>query len=218
MKAFVTSLAILLLAQAARAEDIQMKLPAPRLESAVSIEAALHRRRSIRAYADAPLGLADLAQLLWAAQGVTAANGFRTAPSAGALYPLEVYVFAGNVVDLPAGIYKYHPQGHTLSRIVEGDRRRELMHVALEQSSLRDAAAVILIAAVYERTTAKYGTRGLRYVHMEAGHAAQNVYLQAVSLNLGTVAIGAFDDTGVKRVAHLSEHEQPLYLLPIGRE
>lgn len=218
MKAFVTSLAILLLAQAARAEDIQMKLPAPRLESAVSIEAALHRRRSIRAYADASLGLADLAQLLWAAQGVTAANGFRTAPSAGALYPLEVYVFAGNVVDLPAGIYKYHPQGHTLSRVVEGDRRRELMHVALEQSSLRDAAAVILIAAVYERTTAKYGARGLRYVHMEAGHAAQNVYLQAISLDLGTVAIGAFDDAGVKRVAHLSEHEQPLYLLPIGRE
>ena len=92
------------------------------------------------------------------------------------------------------------------------------MQVALEQPSLRDAAAVILIAAVYERTTAKYGTRGTRYVHMEAGHAAQNVYLQAVALDLGTVAIGAFDDAGVKRVAHLSTHEQPLSLLPIGRE
>jgi SagB-type dehydrogenase family enzyme len=218
MKTRLAILAILLLAQSARIEGFQMKLPAPRLESSVSIEAVLHKRRSIREYADAPLVLADLAQLLWAAQGVTAANGFRTAPSAGALYPLEVYVLAGNVVDLPAGIYKYHPQGHTLDRVIEGDRRRELMHVALEQSSLHDAAAVILIDAVYERTTAKYGARGMRYVHMEAGHAAQNVYLQAVSLDLGTVAIGAFDDAGVKRVAHLSEHEQPLYLLPIGRE
>jgi len=218
MKTRIVILAMLLLAQAARAEDMQMKLPAPRLESAVSIETALHRRRSMRAYADAPLLLVDLAQLLWAAQGVTAANGFRTAPSAGALYPLEVYVLAGNVRDLAAGIYKYHPQGHTLSRVVEGDRRRELMQVALEQSALHDAAAVMLIAAVYERTTAKYGVRGLRYVHMEAGHAAQNVYLQAVALDLGMVAIGAFDDAGVKRVVHLREQEQPLYLLPIGRE
>jgi SagB-type dehydrogenase family enzyme len=218
MKARIAILVVFLLAQSARIEGSQMKLPAPRLESSVSIETALRQRRSIREYAKASLGLADLAQLLWAAQGVTTANGFRTAPSAGALYPLEVYVFAGNVADLPAGIYKYHPQGHTLDRVVEGDRRRELMHVALEQSSLRDAAAVLLIAAVYERTTAKYGARGVRYVHMEAGHAAQNVYLQAVSLDLGAVALGAFDDAGVKRVAHLSEHEQPLYLLPIGRE
>lgn len=218
MKARTPILAILFLAQSASIEGVQMKLPTPRLESSVSIEAALHERRSIREYADAPLALAGLAQLLWAAQGVTAVNGFRTAPSAGALYPLAVYVLVGNVVDLPAGIYQYHPQGHTLSRIVEGDKRKELMHVALEQSALRDAAAVILIAAVYERTTAKYGTRGVRYVYMEAGHAAQNVYLQAISLDLGVVAIGAFDDAGVKRVAHLSEREQPLYLLPIGRE
>jgi len=199
-------------------ESIPMKLPTPRLDGQVSIETAVRARRSLREYTEAPITLADLSQVLWAAQGVTAAGGFRTAPSAGALYPLEVYVFAGNVGDLPAGIYKYHPCGHTLSRVAVGDARRALRQVALDQFSTNDAAAVILLAAVYERTTAKYGSRGIRYVHLEAGHAAQNVYLQAVALRLGTVAIGAFDDEGVKRVAQLSAHEQPLYLLPLGRK
>ncbi len=194
-----------------------MKLPAPRQESQISVERALRERRSIREYTNAPITLAEVSQLLWAAQGITAAGGLRTAPSAGALYPLEVYVLAGNVGDLPAGIYKYAPHAHTLKQIVEGDKRRELRHVALDQFCVQEAAAVIIISAVYERTTVKYGGRGLRYVHMEAGHAAQNVYLQAVALQLGTVAVGAFDDEGVKKVGHLLEQEQPLYLLPIGR-
>jgi SagB-type dehydrogenase family enzyme len=195
-----------------------MLLPPPHFESQVSVESALRARRSHREYTDGPLSLTELAQLLWAAQGVTSSEGFRTAPSAGALYPLEVYVLAGNVIDLVTGIYHYTPHSHTLTRVVDGDHRRALMQAALYQSSILDAPAVIIIAAVYERTTAKYGARGERYVHMEAGHAAQNVYLQAVALGLGTVVLGAFADKEVKRVLHLHEHEQPLYLLPIGRK
>lgn len=199
-------------------EGFLMRLPMPRQESHTSIETALRERRSIREYADASILLVDLSQLLWAAQGVTAVGNARTAPSAGALYPLEVYVLAGNVADLPAGIYHYRSREHTLARTIEGDKRNALMHAAFGQLFVQDAAAVIIIAAVYERTIAKYGTRGLRYVHMEAGHAAQNISLQAVALQLGTVPVGAFADEAVKQVVQLNEYEQPLYLLPIGRK
>ena len=163
-----------------------------------------------------PLTFTDLSQILWAAQGVTDDTGLRTTPSAGALYPLEVYVIVGDVAELTQGVYHYQPRGHTLQRVAAGDKRAALMQAALGQSCIAQAAAVLLVAAVYERTTAKYGTRGTRYVHMEAGHAAQNVYLQAVSLQLGTVAVGAFDDKKVKAVVALREEEQPLYLLPLG--
>jgi len=190
----------------------------PRFESTVSIETALRTRRSQREYAEGPIALAEVAQLLWAAQGKTTTEGFRTAPSAGALFPLEVYVLAGNVTDLAAGIYQYAPHSHTLRRVVDGDHRRSLMQAALNQSSITNAPVVLIIAAVYERTIAKYGARGERYVHMEAGHAAQNVYLQAVALDVGTVVLGAFVDNEVKRVLHLPDREQPLYLLPIGRK
>jgi SagB-type dehydrogenase family enzyme len=204
MKSTLLLLALVLLRPLAM-ESIHMKLPTPRLDSQVSIETALHERRSFREYTKAPITLADLAQLLWAAQGVTAASGFRTAPSAGALYPLEVYLLAGNVEDLPAGIYRYHPPGHTLSRVAAGDARRALMQVALDQSSLHDAATVILLAAVYERTTAKYGTRGVRYVYMEAGHAAQNVYLQGEGRTLVIVKV---EDSLVSRVQEILQRHR----------
>jgi SagB-type dehydrogenase family enzyme len=200
------------------AENGEILLPAPHVDGRVSTERTLHARRSIREYAPGVLTLTDLSQVLWAAQGVTDTDGFRTAPSAGALYPLEMYVVAGDVAELPQGIYHYRPRGHTLQRIAGGDIRPALMQAALGQPCIAQAAAVLLVAAVYERTTAKYGTRGTRYVHMEAGHAAQNVYLQAVSLQLGTVAVGAFDDKRIKAVAALREDEQPLYLLPLGRK
>jgi SagB-type dehydrogenase family enzyme len=200
------------------AENGERQLPAPQVEGRLSIERALQARRSIREYAPGPLTLTDLSQVLWAAQGITDSDGSRTAPSAGGLYPLEVYVVVGDVAELSPGIYRYRPRGHTLRPIAQGDRRPALMRAALGQPCIVQAAAVLLVAAVYERTTVKYGTRGTRYAHMEAGHAAQNVYLQAVSLQLGTVAVGAFDDQRIKAVVGLREEEQPLYLLPLGHK
>ena len=141
----------------------------------------------------------------------------RTAPSAGALYPIELYLVAGRVDGLAAGIYRYHPKGHELLKVAEGDRRRDLHLAALDQESLRDGAAVVVIAAVYGRTTRKYGERGIRYVHMEVGSIAENIHLQAVSLNIGTVFVGAFDDERVKRVVNMAEGEELLAIMPLGR-
>jgi len=199
-----------------RHESEIIRLPEPTYDSKISIEKALLKRRSVRDYKDEPLTLAEVAQLLWAAQGVTDPRNFRTAPSAGALYPLELYVVAGNVKNLPNGIYRYKPHSHELLRVAQGDKRTELCHAALGQSSVKDAAAVIVFSGVYERTTDKYGARGIQYVHIEIGHSAQNVYLQAVSLNLGTVVIGAFHDNEVKRILSMPAREQPFCIMPVG--
>ena len=195
-----------------------IRLPQPLSDGTMSVERALRERRSMRQYKNQPVTLSDLSQILWAAQGVSGPGGRRTAPSAGALYPLEVSVVAGNVTGLSAGTYSYDPDQHQLTVIAEGDARRSLSRAALDQSSIKNAAAVLVLCAVYERTTVKYGERGIRYVHMEAGHAAQNVSLQAVALNLGTVVIGAFHDDRVRTVLRLSEQEHPLSLMPIGRK
>ena len=194
-----------------------IKLPEPRYDSQVSLESTLQQRRSVRDYLDEPLTLAEVSQLLWAAQGITNPRGFRTAPSAGALYPLELYLIAGRVTDLAKGIYRYQPHKHELVRIAEGNRQNGLASAALGQSPVKDGAVVIVIAAVYERTMRKYGQRGIRYVHIEVGHAAQNVYLQAAALRLGTVFVGAFHDDEVKKVLKLSDEEQPLCIMPVGR-
>jgi len=194
-----------------------IRLPDPARKSDTSVEAAMLARRSVRSYQDNPLTIGEMSQLLWSAQGITSPRGLRTAPSAGALYPLEMYVVAGNVDDLPDGVYKYFPYKHELTGLAEGDKRNELSSAALGQTSVRKAAAVIVISAVYERTTVKYGDRGIQYVHMESGHAAQNVFLQAVPLNIGTVVIGAFYDDAVKKVLKMPESEHPLYIMPVGR-
>ncbi|WP_067053177.1 SagB/ThcOx family dehydrogenase [Methanofollis ethanolicus] len=202
---------------AGESENETVKLPQPQTAGSISVEEALAGRRSVRDYGAAPITLADLGQLLWAAQGVTDVRGYRTAPSAGALYPLEVTVAAGDVADLPAGVYRYVPSGHLLYRLADGDARSALAGAALDQSAIEEATAVIAISGVYGRTTGKYGERGIRYVHMEAGHASQNIYLQAVSLGIGTVSIGAFDDEGVGKVLMMEEDERPLYLMPVGK-
>jgi len=192
-------------------------LPEPRTESEVSLEETLFRRRSIREYADTPLTLPEVSQLLWAAQGETAAWGGRAAPSAGALYPLEVYLVVGLVEGLAPGVYKYSPEGHHLARVREGDVRSELARAAVDQAWVKDGAVDIVIGAVYERTTGKYGDRGIRYVYMEAGHAAQNVCLQATALDLGAVPVGAFFDERVAEIVAIDKGEEPLYIIPLGK-
>lgn len=188
-----------------------LSLPEPRVTGTLSVEEALAKRRSIRSFGEQPLTMAELGQLLWAAQGLTAASGARTAPSAGALYPLEVYAVT------PDGVYRYRPQGHQLVPHVGGDMRSALSAAASNQSSVARAPAVIVIAAVYARTAQKYGeARTPRYVALEAGHAAQNVLLQAVALGLGAVPVGAFDDARVQGVLDLPADQEPLYLIPVG--
>jgi SagB-type dehydrogenase family enzyme len=192
-------------------------LPVPRHDSGVSLEASLRQRSSIRDFSDAALTLGELSQLLWAAQGLTHGDGFRTAPSAGALYPLEVYVVAGRIQDFENGVYKYRHRTHQLTRIIQEDLRPALAAAALEQSCVKEGAALLVFSAVTERTTRKYGQRGIRYVHMEAGHAAQNVFLQAAALGIGAVVVGAFDDAQVHRLMTMPVGEHVLYLMPVGR-
>jgi SagB-type dehydrogenase family enzyme len=165
----------------------------------------------VREFTEDPLNLGELGQLLWAAQGTTHPDGYRTAPSAGALYPLEVYAV------IQEGVYHYDPQGHRLSLHRQGDARSALHAAALQQEPVLEAPVVFVIATVYERTGKKYGVeRGPRYVHLEAGHAAQNLLLQAVALGLGAVPVGAFYDDKVKAILALPADQQPLYLIPVG--
>jgi SagB-type dehydrogenase family enzyme len=196
----------------------RIELPEPRLESHISIEQTLLNRRSLRSYKNQPLTIVEVGQLLWAAQGITEKSlGFRTAPSAGATYPFEVYLVAGEVAGLTAGIYQYDYQHHRLILRREGDFRDELAESALGQSSVANGAINIVLTGIYERTTQRYGDRGIRYVHIEAGHIAQNVLLQAVALGLGSVPVGAFNDNNVQKNLDLPENEIPLYILPVGR-
>jgi len=202
----------------ARQESIeQIRLPTPVVEGTVSIERALRARRSVREYRSESISLAAVSQLLWAAQGVTGPDGRRTAPSAGALYPLVAYLVAGSVEGLEAGVYRYRAADHSLVRVAKGDVRGRLAAAAAGQPQLAAGAATVAIAADYDRTMRKYGDRGVRYVQMEAGHAVENVHLQAIPLELGTVVVGAFDDGEVKRVLRAQDNEEVLALMPIGK-
>lgn len=193
-----------------------VKLPEWWPAALLPLEELLWRRRSVRAFARRPLSLQHAAQLLWAAQGVTDPRGLRSAPSAGGLYPLELFLVAGEVAGLPAAVYRYLPDGHELSPSASGDRRPGLAEATQGQLFVADAPATLLVTAVIERTTHKYGERGVRYVHMEAGHTAQNVYLECTALGLATVSVGAFHDAAVQRAVGLPGGVVPLYLLPVG--
>lgn len=218
---FATALALGAMAmnggQIAAQEDAKLiHLPAPRLESQASVESALLHRRSVREFSARGLALGDVAQLLWAAQGVTGHGGLRTAPSAGALYPLELYLLAARVEGAAAGLYRYEPTRHALERMSEDDHRARVAHAAAHQTWIREAPAVLVIAAVFGRTKGKYGERGVRYVHMEVGHAAQNVYLQATAMGLGTTFVGAFSDGAIGDVLELPDDHAPLGIMPLG--
>jgi len=192
-------------------------LPEPRLYGEMSVEEAMQNRRSRRHFRDESLSIEQISQLLWAAYGVTLEErGLRTTPSAGATYPLEIYLVAGNVTGLYPGIFQYDSVNHILIRLKTGDIREELATAALGQRSVAEAPAVIFYSSVMPRITQVYGERGIRYAYMELGHSAQNVYLQAEALGLGTVAVGAFFDDEISIIFMLEEGEVPLYLMPVG--
>ncbi|WP_456400330.1 SagB/ThcOx family dehydrogenase [Persephonella sp.] len=193
----------------------KIKLPEVYLFGRMPVEKALLNRRSHRSYREDPITIDELAQLLWAGNGVTKIEGFRTAPSAGALYPIVLYVLNIKIKSLDQGVYKYDPIRHLLIEIKKGDYSSQLCLSALNQESILNGSVNIIISADFSKTVSKYGNRGYRYVYMEAGHVSQNIYLQATALGLGTVSIGAFYDNTVKEI--LNMEEDPLYIMPVGK-
>jgi len=209
-----------------KTDDSQLTyiLPSPKTEGNVNVAEALTNRRSHRRFQNKELSAEQLSQILWAAYGITEPmdrqslrGGLRTTPSAGALYPLEIYVSVGNVTGIEAGVYKYISEGHKIIRTIDKDIRKELSAAALDQVAVRDAPITVVYSAVFSRITGRYGERGrARYVFIELGHSAQNIYLQAEALHLGTCAIGAFTDSRVSELLKLQPEEEPLYLMPVG--
>ena len=209
-------------------EIVKVKLPEPKFDGAVSLEKAIRSRRSARDYTGEPITLAQAAQLLWAAYGITEPmpdgpaflrGGLRAAPSAGARYPFEVYLVAGKVTGLAAGVYRYVSEEHALVRVLDGDVRGALSEAAYGQEWIRQAPASLFVSAIFERTTKKYGERGSqRYVWMDSGYLGENVYLQAEALGFGCCVAGAFDDGAVKLAMKLPAGEEPVCILAVGKK
>lgn len=191
-----------------------IKLPEPPRDT--PLFKLLQSRRSIRRFKKEPLGIGELSRLLWATYGLVDKRR-HVVPSAGATYPVEIFVFVKNIEGLKPGIYRYRNQEHSLELIKEGDYSRELSTACLDQAWVRDAPLNIVITALHEKTTGWYGRRGFRYIDMEAGHIGQNIYLAATEMNLGTVAVGAFDDEEISRLIGLGEEYLVLYVFPVGR-
>ncbi|MCK5028014.1 MAG: SagB/ThcOx family dehydrogenase [Bacteroidales bacterium] len=209
----------------ANAQDDIIKLPEPKLKGSVSVEETMLNRRSVRDFKSDALSLEQVSQILWAAYGVTkemnspstVRGGLKTAPSAGARYPLEIYVVVGNVNGLGKGIYRFLPEGHFLMKTYDQDIRKELAEAALDQEFIEQAPISLFYSAVYSRTTSKYRQRGRdRYVCMDLGHSAENVCLQVVAMGLATCPVGAFEDRMVRNVIMIPDKEEPLYIMPIG--
>ena len=189
----------------------EILLPAPQLKGEISVEQAIGQRRSRRRYSSQELTLAQISQLLWSAQGLTdKRRRFRAAPSAGARYPMELYLLNKD------GLFHYLPDGHKLKQVSQKDLRRQLADAALGQDFVAQAAVNIVISAIYQRVTSRYGMRGERYTDIEVGHIAQNIHLQAEALGLGSVPVGAFNDQAVKNLLKLPDNQEPLYIIPVG--
>lgn len=199
--------------------EASIKLPPPSLQGKTSVEEAISRRRSVRSFKSAPLSLLQLSQILWSAQGITGTGKYRAVPSAGATYPLEVFIIAGEqtIESLEAGVYHYEAGVHSVKLHAKGDLRHRLAGAALNQSFIATAPLDIVVCAIFSRTTSMYGKRGEGYVYIEVGHASQNISLQAISLGLATTVVGAFDDGEVRRILELEEHVKPLYIIPAGK-
>lgn len=188
-----------------------IKLPEPNMSGKISLEQTIQNRRSECDYLATQLNLEQLSQVLWAAQGITDKSfGFRSAPSAGALYPVSIYVVKAD------GVFRYISDGHKLVKLSDEDVRPSLLRASLGQTFINEAPVDIIIAGNFAITQAKYGARAFRYVCMEAGHIAENIQLQAVALGLVSIPVGAFWDDVIKKVLNLSENEDPLYIIPVG--
>jgi len=194
-------------------------LPAADINSSMSVKQAISERRSVRSFKNEPLSMQELSQLLWSAQGITdKGKGLRAAPSAGALYPCELYIVVGNVTGLQAGVYKYVIGKHELTKIHDGDKRSELAASSLSQTWIATAPATIVIVGIIERISRKYGkARAPQYVHIEVGAIAENVYLQGRALGIGTTFVGAFDDNNLKNLLGAATDEEPFAVLPLGK-
>lgn len=195
-------------------------LPGPRHKGKISVEEAIYKRRAVRKYRKEPLSLADTAQILWASAGSTIdglTGATRAYPSAGASYPIEVYLVSGKVAGLDPGLYRYNWEKHSITMIKAGDFRDALSLASMGQEMIKYAPISIILSAKYGKTTNRYGDRGrARYVPMDAGSIGQNIHLQTEALGLGTVIIGAFKDPAVKSIIGY-EDETPLYIMPIGK-
>ncbi len=200
-------------------EEAIMRLPRPQFDEKASLEKALRERRTVRSFRPDPLSLDQLSGLLWAAQGITEERGFkRSAPSAGALYPMDVYVAAGerSVTELNAGLYHYQPADNSLKRLADSDARNALARASLGQMWMSKAPVNLVITAEYARICGKYGDRGVRYAMIEAGHVGQNIFLMAEALGLGAGIVGAFDDQEVIQLMKIPRAHEPLLIMPVG--
>lgn len=188
-----------------------INLALPEVKGKVSLEECIEKRRSLRRFKDQPLSWDLVSQILWAADGITdKKREFRAAPSGGATYPLDIYAV------VPSAIYFYEPYHHCLKLKIQGDFRSALAAAAWGQSFIAEAGLSVVIVALYDRITSRYGKRGIQYALQESGHIAQNVHLQAVALNLGSVPIGAFDEKEICEVIGLTSDEVPIYIIPVG--
>jgi SagB-type dehydrogenase family enzyme len=195
------------------AENKEIQLPQPKTKGKVSLEEAIAKRRSVRSFTKKDLSLEEISQLLWAGQGITGRKtglSLRAAPSAGAVYPMELYLLSKD------GLFHYIPEGNKLEVLASQDLRSDLSDASLGQSSVKEASVVIVICAVAEKITAKYGDRGISYMNMEAGHIAQNIQLEAVALGLASVPVGAFNDAQVDKILDLPKGCHALYIIPVG--
>lgn len=195
-----------------------VKLPAPAYKGAMSVEEALKQRRTVRRFANRGLDLKQVGQLLWGADGVSDPRGYRTAASAGATFPMEIYLVVGErgVSKLAAGVYRYRPEDHALELTSKGDMRQGVVRAALHQTWMAEAPIMVIIAAEFRRCTARYGQRGIIYTHIEAGHVGTNVFLQAEALGLGAGIVGAFEDKGLAQTLRLPGNHEPLLVMPVG--
>jgi len=204
-------------------DTVKIKLPNPSLKGTISVEQALAKRRSVREYKDTSLTLQDVSQILWSAYGITdtikdKGIGLHTAPSAVAIYPLTIYLVAGKVKDLPAGIYRYNPKGQSLTLLKSGDFRADLSTASRGQKMIKDAPIDIVYSADTVLMTKRFGAKsGMSFIDLDLGHSAENVYLQATALGLGTCAVGGFVAVQVSSVIKMPANEKTVYIMPVGK-
>lgn len=194
-------------------------LPKPSFMGKKSVEEAIHTRRTVRRFKPKALNIEQLSQILWAAYGITSENSaYKSVPSAGALYPLDIWAAVGKngVEGLEAGVYHYVSKGHKLAKVKTGDVRNDIAKASLYQTWMAEAPITLVLTGEYERCTRKYRDRGVPYTYIEAGHVGQNIFLQAEALGLGAGIVGAFHNDLVQQVLGINKGYDPILIMPVG--